>query len=471
MNEKKVFDEFQLEEYKNISNSHFESVKQVSIFFRYYLLILGAPVLLLNIFQNKENGLSDFFKGNSDSIFYDISFYYFLAISLIGFFVYVYIINLRLDALLYARTVNKTRRYFYENSSLSIDEFDYYLNLPITTSKPKYFEKSFFIPLLSVFTLINCGFLICAFGIKIIDSPYLLNWKYFDFPMTIELIVLITCVFFLIHWLAYYVLSNLKNNYYLKYFRIGIDIDGVLNNQTKHFVDYLKKITGKHIEADDIKEIPVHLNETLGVSSLDERCVFNTKEYWENLSIRPNTALRVNEFQKRFGYSILFFSYRDWPQYSNNQEKTKIDDIIRKAGFTPLKKDEIISITRKWLEKNNIEVIYSKGLINVLKNQLSSLFFFNKILTIEMGNPYITDTRFLNKMKKAIRNNNRFQGASLKGFKFFIDDTPENALKLSGLCDYVFLFDEPYNQNIQLPKNIIRVKSWDEIYKNLKRLG
>lgn len=40
------FDEFQLEEYKNISNAHFEANKQISIFFRYFLLIASTPAIL-----------------------------------------------------------------------------------------------------------------------------------------------------------------------------------------------------------------------------------------------------------------------------------------------------------------------------------------------------------------------------------------------------------------------------------------
>ncbi|WP_445749861.1 hypothetical protein [Polaribacter sp.] len=466
-----VFNDFQLEEYKNISNSHFESVKQVSIFFRYYLLILGAPILLLNLIQNKENGLNDFFEGNSNSIFYDISFYYFTSISLIGFFVYIYIINIRLDALLYARTVNKTRRYFYEKSSLLIEDFDSFLNLPITASKPKYFESSFFIPLLSVFAIINCGFLVCGFCMKVLKSNYLINWEYFDFPITKPKIILLTATFFLLHWFVYYLLSNLKNNYYLKYYRIGVDIDGVLNNQTDHFIKYLRKITDIEISAKSIKELPVHLNKNIGVSLKDEKCVFNAKEYWENLKIRPNTSLRINEFQKRFGYKILFFSYRDWPQYENEIEKKEIETIIKNAGFTPLKNNEIISITKEWLKKNGIEVVLSNGFLNRVKSFFKNFVFSNKTLTIEMGNPYISDNRFFNFTNKSIRNNNRFQSASINGFRFFVDDTPENAIKLSNLCDYVFLFEEPYNKDVLMPKNVIRVKSWNDIYRHLKKLG
>ena len=37
------FEDFQLEEYKNISNAHFEANKQIEVFFRYFLIIASAP--------------------------------------------------------------------------------------------------------------------------------------------------------------------------------------------------------------------------------------------------------------------------------------------------------------------------------------------------------------------------------------------------------------------------------------------
>ena len=39
----KKFDEYQLEEYKNISNAHFETNKQIGIFFRDCWMMASAP--------------------------------------------------------------------------------------------------------------------------------------------------------------------------------------------------------------------------------------------------------------------------------------------------------------------------------------------------------------------------------------------------------------------------------------------
>jgi len=48
------FDDFLLSEYEHIANAHFETGKQVSTFFNYYLLILAAPVIIVTLTQNKN---------------------------------------------------------------------------------------------------------------------------------------------------------------------------------------------------------------------------------------------------------------------------------------------------------------------------------------------------------------------------------------------------------------------------------
>ena len=61
MNEK--FNEFQIEEYKNISNAHFETNKQIGIFFRYFLLIASAPALMFICFGQDINLLNSAYSG------------------------------------------------------------------------------------------------------------------------------------------------------------------------------------------------------------------------------------------------------------------------------------------------------------------------------------------------------------------------------------------------------------------------
>jgi len=48
------FESFLLAEYDHIANAHFETGKQVSKFFNYYLLILAASVVIVSLIQNQK---------------------------------------------------------------------------------------------------------------------------------------------------------------------------------------------------------------------------------------------------------------------------------------------------------------------------------------------------------------------------------------------------------------------------------
>ena len=139
-------------------------------------------------------------------------------------------------------------------------------------------------------------------------------------------------------------------------------------------------------------------------------------------------------------------------------------------GVTLLNTGEIETLTIKWLERNGLKVRYAN---NVYANNVIErlwLAFFNRLnpskqLTIEKGNPYLSDTRFTNWFRWKILNINRFQSASRRSYKYFMEDTPENAIKLSLHCEYVFLFDQPYNKetNYNFPDNVIRVSDWNDV--------
>ena len=123
--------------------------------------------------------------------------------------------------------------------------------------------------------------------------------------------------------------------------------------------------------------------------------------------------------------------------------------LVEKFKEEPLK-----LITIKWLRDNKIP--------------------FKKFV-LEKGNDHSSDPR--------CGINNRFYVSQRNKIRFFVEDDYEKAIKLSYICDIVYLISHPYNEqndslpdeiNIlrrNLPSNIIRVKTWDEIYQHIRRLS
>jgi len=97
-------------------------------------------------------------------------------------------------------------------------------------------------------------------------------------------------------------------------------------------------------------------------------------------------------------------------------------------------------------------------------------------LLVEKGNENIVYSRG--------RYENRFNYAKKKKIKFFVEDDWVKALKLSYICDVVFLIDHPYNRSAstdqtkhqnetiigRLPANVVRVESWDHLKKTIAQL-
>jgi hypothetical protein len=100
-------------------------------------------------------------------------------------------------------------------------------------------------------------------------------------------------------------------------------------------------------------------------------------------------------------------------------------------------------------------------------------------LTLERGNEDVSDPQG--------HFRNRFYVAQQKKLRFFVEDDLEKATKLAYICDVVFLLEQPYNRNtrepclqcekdckkveMEVPNNVIPVKSWDDIYRHIRRLS
>ncbi len=165
------FEEFLIKEYENIAAAHFESQKQFALFFRYYTLFFSIPIILV--------GLTDI----NDLTHKWALFLGFLmtVLSIIGFFFYLYTIDLKNESILYARTVNGLRNYYYSLVPKSI--IDKVIVLPIDRSKPKYFN-----PLSPVYVII-----------KIVNSVFLGTGLYLIIGELSLCLILSSIVFFGLH--------------------------------------------------------------------------------------------------------------------------------------------------------------------------------------------------------------------------------------------------------------------------------
>jgi uncharacterized HAD superfamily protein len=452
------FDKFQLEEYKNISQAHFKTNETISIFFRYYLLIMSIPILVAGFFVQTGNIIIYFEE------YYQIFAILLFIIGIIGCCMLGWTIVLRMDCVLYARTINGVRKYFYDRINKDFERIIKSNILPHATTKPHYFELFFFGPVIFCFSIINTTYF--SFGYTILRFNGVIeeiSEKFFTREP-----ILFFFIFILLQILLYRSFSNNREFSYLKSSIIGVDIDGVLNKHREKFCEILKKNTGKDLSPEDITKIPVHENPKLSISREDEKKVFNDPEYWINLPKIDDAIETLNKIKNIFHLKVFIFTYRDWPQlkkgenYIKNEWKENTRSYCNRLGLNNLIqrieildfsifKKNIDKITRLWLFENGIKFPRSfKKHNNYIK------------LIIEKGSEEVTEPRRMFK--------NRFYESSKNNIKFFVEDDLRKAIKLSYICDFIFLLDHPYNQEKSLPNNVFRVKSWGEIYTKIREL-
>jgi len=475
--------EFLIAEYNNIAEAHFKMVETISAFFKHYLAIVSIPIGLIVVIP----GLIPDSVTPSDAIleFTPVLAPVFFVISLVGFMMMLHVIGMRMDALLYARTINAIRKYFFDTDKKM--DFQDRLSvrvLPQSPRLPPYFEGLFFGPVIIAFALINSFFMalslatigeiigaldIATLGLNVLLTPPVFFGSFF---------------FFVLHGLGYAFLTRYREDRYLRSNIIGVDIDGVLNCHRNHFCRILEKTTGKSIDPDQITAIPVRSCDGLDVTEEDEIGVFNTPSYWTEMPSREYAASTLRKLRNGFRLKVHIFTSRPWPYLAlmNANEKKHVKETWTRAtkefadqavkysklarplmiawqaialfawkilpdrmtgilGGSPL--DPIVRITRLWL--------LNKG------------FAYDKIL-VEKASDNASDPR------AHIRN--RFHEARTRQIRYFVEDDPIKAKKLAFICDVIFLINQPYNQSeVEFPGNIIRVESWNEIYEHLKALS
>src|SRR5260370_29844974 len=102
---KTPFEEYLLVEYQYLAQALFNTVSTISEFFKQYILIVSLPISVAVVFlkpaELKTSGILEYLKSHPS-----IPLILFVLVGTVGLGVLGYVVNLRLDALLYARRVH-----------------------------------------------------------------------------------------------------------------------------------------------------------------------------------------------------------------------------------------------------------------------------------------------------------------------------------------------------------------------------
>jgi len=431
--------QYLLEEYDNVAQAHFKTIDTLSTFFKHYLLIMSVPITV-GLALVKVTGLDVTSVGPAVLYFF----------ALVGLAVFGYIVNLRHDTVLYARTINGLRKYFYDRLNVDVATMTRHRVLPQSQYVPRYHEVAYFYPVLVAFTLLDSAYVLAAGfiadGTTADYVPSTGTWWLLAFSV-------------MAHWALYALLAaNREGSLPWRKVWFGIDLDGVVNEHRRHFCDTLNVTREDKVLPDDITSIPVHECARLNVEEADEHAVFNTPSYWTDMPAMHGAAKYLRKIKGTLGYKVVAFTYRDWPndKHLSDVEATETSQAWKAhlksyidGGYLSALKARfpgglMAEATRKWMKKNDFPAVK---------------------LYVELGTESSTPVLF--------KNRNRFRISERKPVRMFVEDEPEKAFKLAYICDVVFLMDQPYNRVLpfDLPRNVIRVHSWQEIYQLAKAMA
>ncbi|NKB32624.1 MAG: hypothetical protein GKR91_05950 [Pseudomonadales bacterium] len=473
------YSEFLLAEYNNIASAHFNANGDITKFFQFYLLIIGLPITLIGILARIQGADSflrlDVILRNSQVGWAAILIL--VSISLVGICMLAYIVNLRIDSLLYARVVNGVRNYFVSNAKLNLETELSTRVLPRSTSTPPYENWAYFGCIVFAFAILNNIYWVIAslLFVELTDAMYWMLYELFIASFALLGIAL--------NLEVYRFLSRKADDSQLMNYSMGFDIDGVLNDHRKKFCEVLKQEVGTDIQPENITKIPVHEckftdgENKIEVSRDDEMLVFNTVEYWSEMHAATQVEDEIKKLQESLNYTVKIFTHRPWPN-----PKGYLNAINEKFGDQDDKQQEKVEKIEKfksswnqlaWFSANQplsnsywifgriynafLELQRHRAMKKITKRWLKSEGIRYKYLRIERGDVHVADTR--SKLK------NRFTASRLEQIRFFVEDDPIKAKKLSRICEFVYLVSQPYNKELQFefPPNVRRVDSLEEI--------
>jgi uncharacterized HAD superfamily protein len=475
-----TFDDFQKTEYEHVAEAHFKANEAISLFFRHYLLVMSLPLPMLGVLFSLL-GRNDNFERVAISLL-GVASPFFIGVGIVGACMVAYIINLKMDVVLYARVVNSIRKYFYDGLESSHPNKLLMRQLPQSAYVPAYHDRPFAAVVLA-FATFNTLYVAFGFHLLIltqVNGITSLNDLGMSTYTRAEMLGIPAgaAVLFCAHFLLYLRLARYREFSYLRGNAIGIDIDGVLNKHREKFCEMAAAKLGATIRPEDIKVLPVHENAHLAdqITRADERRIFNDPDYWTSMPALEGAADSIRSIRHGLLLSVHVFTHRPWPDARPNE----IDgELLRRSWRSAAQaialqaKTKLLS--RLWVYLV-IELNHRTSIRYITKYWLRSSGIEFDSLLVERGNENIMYARS--------RYENRFNYARRKRIRFFVEDDWIKAIKLSYVCDVVFLMDHPYNQTAtdqpskhadvsiigSLPANVVRVRSWLELKKILAQL-
>lgn len=462
------FGKFMLSEYANIAKAHFKTIDTISEFFKQYLTIVSIPITVLVVIINLPS-----VKNAASTVVGDalpLLALLFSIISVVGLMVLWHVLNLRLDALLYARTINGIRKYFYDHEDrLDIETKSRLRVLPQSPLLPVYREFRFFGPVVLAFALLNslyCYFA-CAAWAHILAKPQ---------PFMDPIVMVFTSVFFTAHIGLYLYLAQYREFGYLRANSFGVDIDGVLNQQREQFCRFLEANAGKKMDPDAISSIPVHDCPGLGITREDERTVFNDPVYWIGMPPMNEAADNLRRLRNSQKLKIHIFTHRPWPIATGLSEKTSHKKWTDESKAYAIRIHQGWSLWKRlfsWARSIRRELPYRILRVRNLIRREAPIDLITKVWLEEHGFEY--DGIMIEKGSEDVADpgghiHNRFYACRMVPIRYFVEDDLIKAKKLAYICDAVFLMDQPYNKSSELPANVIRVKTWKEIRDHMREL-
>lgn len=202
--------DFMFQEYDKIASAYFGLRDQINEWFKAYITLIGLPLTVLAAVFRITNGSIDV----SVTALPDFISWVMILVAFLGLFVILSIVSMRMEMILYARTINDVRRYFVKLDTASEQEqskekLSAYLILPISDTKPPFFEKwsAMFWQVLMI------GFLDSIISTIAINSLFHLLW-YGNFIVAFIIISL--------HFIVYWFLANRREKGWHTHFQTDL---------------------------------------------------------------------------------------------------------------------------------------------------------------------------------------------------------------------------------------------------------